>query len=378
MKIDIKQGSLNLAKLFSLLIVTYIFFSTIIFIIGLCEDLEVPKDLLKSNFDRENKKIIAIVTPLRPGEKQQAIMISKAARKMGHYTYVLGINDQDMKVFLPTRYLNELTLYILNKYIKPDLHLAMSFHANIDLPSPKIMYISIPPEYFTKKVKKYYPEVNDYSNFIDINLINNSPDWISKALKRKVNRYYGIVGVPANEYKTSNHDRLILFGSLWGRKTDNLYSAIRKLSSENYMYFIKHPFLILEAEDNQKFAEDAKGIEALQKRLNEYGIGLCAHSNYHNKAGIPSSRIFEIISSGAVAISDMNPFVIKFFGDNVLYYDQTKSAEEIFKQINDHVQWLKDHPLGADEKARNAHKILQDHFTTEKFIIDLLTLKLDN
>ena len=123
-----------------------------------------------------------------------------------------------------------------------------------------------------------------------------------------------------------------------------------------------------------KFSEPAEGLKPLQERLNQYGIGLCAHSRYHVKAGIPSSRIFEIISSGALAISDMNPFVIRFFGDNVFYFDQTASAEDIYKQIDSHVRWAQTHPKEADQMARNAHKILQDHFTTEKFVEDMINI----
>ena len=147
------------------------------------------------------------------------------------------------------------------------------------------------------------------------------------------------------------------------------------LSKQDYMYFIKHRFLVLDDEDKQKFVEPAKNLQDLQKRLNQYGVGLCLHSHYHNKVGIPSSRIFEIISSGAVAISDKNPFVERFFGDNILYLDQTASSEEIFKQVDDHMQWLRDHPLGAEEKSRNAHNILQKSFSTEIFVKNILESK---
>lgn len=371
-KINVRQGFINLARYLSLLIVTYIAFSFLFVVCNIYDDLVITPELWKFPARKENQVTIAIISPVRPGEKQQAVMIHEAAQKLGHLVYRYAFNDTDMDMFLPAKYMNEILIYILNKLFKPDFHLAMSFHVNLDVPDPKVMYISVPPEYYVEKVNNQYLQVRDYNNFIDINLVNTQEDWLSPILGKKVNRYYGIVGVPANEYKPSPHNKLVLFGSLWGRKTDNLYSAIKELAKQDYMYFIKHTFLVFDQDEPQKFSEAAKGLPALQERLNEYGIGLCAHSRYHVKEGVPSSRIFEIISSGAIAISDMNPFIMRFFGDNVLYFDQTASAEDIFKQIDNHVKWIISNPELADQKARNAHKTLQDQFTTEKFIKDMI------
>lgn len=372
-RVDKKQGFINLTRYLALLITTYIIFCFIFVVYDIYSNFYLSPQLMKSSKLDDKQYIIAIVSPsTRPGERQQAEMIKDSAQKMGHLVYYYSFNDSDMAMFLPARYMNEFFLYILSKIFKPDVHLAMSFHIDIDLPDPKIMYISVPPEYYVARVQETYTDVKNYNNFLDINLINSNDDWLSPILHKKINRYYGIVGVPANTYKSSEHNRLLIFGSLWGRKTNNLYGAINKLAKEDYMFFIKHNYLILEDKKIQKFADPADNFLELQERLNQYGIGLCAHSKYHLKAGIPSSRIFEIISSGALAISDLNPFIIKFFGDNVLYYDQTAPADEIYNQINAHVRWAQENPLEANKKARNAHKILQEKFTTELFIEDMI------
>lgn len=373
MTVNKLQGLINLIRLFAIIILIYIGFSLIIFIWGIVEDLQISPELWSQKTRPQNQKVIAIITPLRPGERQQAYMVADSAKKMGHLTYVFAINDQDMRLYLPNRYLNELLLYYLAKRFKPDIHLSMSFHVNIEVPDPKIMYISIPPEYYKNKVDKFFPLIKQYNNFIDINLIYSQADWLSPFIGRKINRIYGIVGAPENSYNRANYGKLLLFGSLWGRKTDNLYGAIKMLSKKDYMYFIKHIFLVLDDEDKQKFVEPARSFKDLQLRLNQYGVGLCAHSHYHNEVGIPSSRIFEIISAGAVAISDKNPFIYRFFGDNILYYDQTASAEEIFKRIDDHMRWIHDNPLDAEEKSRNAHNILHNYFSTEIFIKNIFS-----
>ncbi|MEK6734014.1 MAG: glycosyltransferase [Pseudomonadota bacterium] len=370
--IDIKRGFSNLAKYIALLVIIYIVFSFIFVLITVYDDLKISPELWNFSKRSDNQYVFAIISPTRYGENQQAKMIKETAEKQGYLAYIYTLNDKDMDMFLPAKYMNELLLYVLNIMFKPDLHLAISFHVNLDLPSPKAMYISVPPQYYIERVEGIYPYVNDYNKFLDINLVNKTDDWLSPILKKEIERYYGIVGVPANDYKASDRKRLLLFGSLWGRKTSNLYASIRELAKNDYMYFIRHKFLLLGLKDKQQFSEPAVGPNQLQERLNQYGIGLCIHSKYHNKEAVPSSRIFEIISSGAIAISDKNPFVIKFFGDNVLYFDQNGSAEEIYKQIDEHVRWVQENPIEAEIKAKNAHKILQEKFTTEKFIHDMI------
>ena len=233
------------------------------------------------------------------------------------------------------------------------------------------MYMSVPEQYFITKYPDY-PEVRDYDNFIDINLMNSKGGWLHKVLNKRVNSKLGIIGVPENLYKTSARQKLLYYGSLWGRGTNDILGALQELIKQDYMYVIEDSNTTFDEKYLPKLAARASSFDSLEDRLNQYGIGLCIHSRFHNEAAIPSSRIFEIISSGAIAISDKNPFVIKYFGENVLYFDQTLSQEEIFSQINAHVKWIRSHPQEAEIMARRAHQIVMDNFTTEKFMEVLL------
>ena len=231
------------------------------------------------------------------------------------------------------------------------------------------MYLSLSPEFIKANIKDniYFKQ---YSKFIDINMIDNKNDWLTPIVKHKITRKAGIVGVPANNFHQASYNSLILYGSLWGRNSNNIMNALQKLAAQDYMYFIK----IKDLEFGKKIIERNKDIEELLAILNKHGIALCIHTPFHNKnSGVPGSRIFEIISSGVIAISDNNPFVKKYFADNVLYFDEKKSSEEIFKAIDSHVKWIKLHPLIATKKAKKAHKILQKNFTTEKFVDVLLS-----
>jgi hypothetical protein len=360
----------RLAIFLAIFLAVYLGFSFYAVYSSLSGRLYISPDLKNESIKKDNQYVIGIITPNRRGEMQQALMVKEAAEQMGQLTYVYGVNDLDMNLFLPAKFINELIIRYLDYKYKTNFHLVMSFHVNLSLKEPNIMYISVPKKYLLDGKLDQFQTIRNYSNFLDINLLNTKEEMMGQLLDKKVRSAYGLVGVPANSYKTSNRQNLVLFGSIWGRKTDGFYMALNKLAAQDYMYFIKNPLLLLSINSQQKFTENARGLKGLQEVLNKYGMGLCAHSRYHNEAGIPSSRIFEIISSGAIAISDKNPFVMKYFGDNVLYFDPNLSADEIFKTIDGHVKWVRENPEKAEEMARRAHQVIQDNFTTEKFVED--------
>lgn len=366
----------RLAVFFGILIGIYLIFSGYCVYTSINNGLFISQGLKekykKNSSKKKNQHVIGIISPSRKGEMQQALMLQQSAEKVGQLSYVFAMNDLDMDAFLPAKYVNNLIIKTMDLLFQTDFHLVMSFHVNSSLSEPNIMYISVPKNYLLNGKLEEFSTLQNYNNFIDINLLNSKEEMMGELLGKKVKSGYGLVGIPANKYKTSNHQNLIFFGSLWGRKSDKLYGAIKELSKKDYMYFIRHPLVLLPPEYSQKFAEPAPKLLDLQKTLNKYGIALCLHSAYHIESGIPSNRIFEIISSGAIAISDKNPFVIKYFGDNVLYFDHTLSKKEIVTQIDNHISWIRNHPIEAERMARNAHQVIQDNFTTEAFILDVI------
>lgn len=111
--------------------------------------------------------------------------------------------------------------------------------------------------------------------------------------------------------------------------------------------------------------------ESLFKPMKEAGIALILHAQSHLTLGAPTGRIFEAASVGDVIISDKNPFVLKEFGDSVLYIDVTTNGTDLFKQIDAHVRWIFSHPKEAEEMARKAHSIFVNNFTMEKQLLQL-------
>lgn len=113
---------------------------------------------------------------------------------------------------------------------------------------------------------------------------------------------------------------------------------------------------------------------SLINTLSNGGITLIIHSDFDNQAGIPCGKIFEAAAASCVIISDSNPFVLKHFGDSVLYFDQTKDPDAMFDQINDHMNWVFSHPKEALEIAKKAHDIFVKYFTLENQLLKLQQL----
>ena len=90
--------------------------------------------------------------------------------------------------------------------------------------------------------------------------------------------------------------------------------------------------------------------------------------------GIPTSRIAEAVTSGALVISDQNGFLKKFFGDSVLYYDAFASSAQIYYNIKSHIEWAKANPDKVYLKTKQAYQIFMDNFTIENQLEKLFSL----
>lgn len=114
--------------------------------------------------------------------------------------------------------------------------------------------------------------------------------------------------------------------------------------------------------------------ESLLKVNNQCGVSLILHDHEHLHSGTPTGRIFESAASNTVIISDRNKFVIENFGDNVLYLDVDQDGHGIFKQIDQHMQWINEHPEQARQMAERCHAIFLEKFTLEEQMQKLIDL----
>ncbi len=109
------------------------------------------------------------------------------------------------------------------------------------------------------------------------------------------------------------------------------------------------------------------------KTMNKSGVCLVVHSPDHFEGRTPTAKIFEAAAAGCVIISDRHPFVTEEFGDAVLYIDKGTGAE-IFKQIEDHMRWIRENPEDARKLAQRAHEIFITNFTLEEQLKSLIAL----
>ena len=111
---------------------------------------------------------------------------------------------------------------------------------------------------------------------------------------------------------------------------------------------------------------------ALEKEIQNNGICLVIHGEEHFQMGLPTARIFEAFSAGAILICDKNRFVEKYFSDCVFFIDTTLSSDEIFFQIQTHYEYIMTHQEEALKKAKKGYQIFKEQFTMEKQLLDLL------
>ncbi len=104
------------------------------------------------------------------------------------------------------------------------------------------------------------------------------------------------------------------------------------------------------------------------------GVSLLLHHQLHLNGAAPTGRIFEAAAANTVIISDQHPFIMQHFGDNVLYVDTQQDAAGIFKQIDDHMTWIRAHPAEAQQMADNCHAINAQKFSLEAQLQKLIAM----
>jgi hypothetical protein len=98
-------------------------------------------------------------------------------------------------------------------------------------------------------------------------------------------------------------------------------------------------------------------------------IALVLHSEHHIALQEPTLRIFEAAGAGAIIISDDHPFVVRNFGDSVLYVNSKDPESKIVFDILQHYEWIQTHHEEALRMGRKAKKIFTENFSLENEVI---------
>jgi hypothetical protein len=162
--------------------------------------------------------------------------------------------------------------------------------------------------------------------------------------------------------------RLFYSGTNWDGP--RFRPLLERLAAEPYFDVYGPPNAWLHLKHSYRGALPFDGVSVLNA-LNRAGAGLCLHRKEHTDAATPSSRIFEIAASGAIAICQEHSFIRDVFRDSVLYLEATDDPERLARQISEYMRWIAGHREAALELSKRAHQIFAEHYTLEKLLLGL-------
>ncbi|PPD05141.1 MAG: hypothetical protein CTY29_02450 [Methylobacter sp.] len=112
------------------------------------------------------------------------------------------------------------------------------------------------------------------------------------------------------------------------------------------------------------------GVSMLNE-INQAGVALVLSSQAHKDSELMSNRLFESVAAGALVICDENNFAKKFFGDALLYIDSRCDVDEIYRDIETHLDWVTQYPDQALAMIAKAQALFKERFALTKSLSDL-------
>jgi hypothetical protein len=339
-------------------------------------------NLVKGNFSERKFSLYSVHDRIGEGILYDRIVI--IADKLG-YDYS-GIKfSESLSHFWLTSHFYKVSTSIINYIFRPQFNLAVTHHVNILPFGYNITYLNMPLDSLfssSGKFLKVWEHLNDYDAYVDLHSLVHGNNELLEKIIQKTDQNKPIIPLyfaeGKEEYVDVSIDKALITGTLWGcnRESLRLAQSLKKLANdgllvgigiERYLGFLGKAYL-------GKMEDFGNPLENLRLQQQKYGIALIIHNQEHMLEGIPTSRIAEAVTSGALVISDQNYFLKKFFGDSVLYYDAFASSEQIYDTIKSHIQWAKANPDKVHLKTKQAYQIFMDNFTIENQLEKLFSL----
>lgn len=325
-------------------------------------------------------KIIALYgVKNRIGEKLLYDRAKITAEKLG-WKVVGACVDERLLEYRVTRHFYYVAASILNLLYKPQFNLAVTHYVYMVPHGYNVVYLNVPSDKlfgFDGGFKQNFEHLRRYDAYADLYSVTHIKNHaLENALRKSHNKDAQIIPIYLAqnyvEYSPTIPDKMLFTGSLWGcsRESIRIMNLLQRFAAEDLLvaYGIKNQLNNL-GTSYKGFVEDYdKNKSAIDNIINlhkKYGIALIIHTLEHMIEHIPTSRIAEAIASGAIVITDENPFIKKHFGDSVLYFNSLEEAEEMYDDIMHQLEWVRQNPEKAQEKARAAHKILMENFSLE-------------
>lgn len=332
------------------------------------------------NADITGKKYKVVYVTCNGGEYSAAEYFKYAAHKLGwevkiFYHSLLGREEEflnfDPDIVIISWFISSLNAAVDDRIIA---------HR-----SKKYVWVSLPLEiayknrYISKK--KFLKVQNGFKTWLSYahGMLITPEDEVSiykeiweNQLKKEFNGIKMLPLTPGNDYAPAEPKKLTWASLGWDKfRSSSDYKQFITSLSENVPMRVYGPYNIFSYLKDGIYGgyipPGLQNIEALRKN----GIYLLTHSHFHNNGNVPSMRPFEAAAANVITISDKNPFVMKHFGDSMLYFDQNVSSGEMYKQVKMHMDWIMANPELAKAKADKAHKIFLEKFTVESDFLRL-------
>lgn len=326
------------------------------------------------------KRIMILSVKDRIGESMLYERMIEVA-KLNKYDFI-GINlSETLQKFWLTEHFYQVTLNFFTYVFKPKVNLALTHHVRLLPKGYNVTYINMPnSSLFTadNKFQSDWEHLNDYDSYLDVHSMSNGRNSVLEKIARYVDgknkkiipAYFGCI---LENFVQNEPKKALITGSLWGcgRSSLRIFEAFRKLGEEDLLFAsgMKSYFNFLgknylgRLEHIKNKTRSPKSLEQILMDIQqEHGIALILHNFEHMAEGIPTSRIAEAIKAGSLIISDEHQFLSKFFGDNVLYFKNAASSEEIYHQIKNHIIWARENPQIVRAKILRTQEIFQEKF----------------
>lgn len=328
----------------------------------------------------DSKPKMLLVSRRGIGEKEQGARILIALKRLGVNARVVRAFEKDS---IYTKYIPDRAT-LAAETMQPDFILTLER----DVPSLR----HIAPNYLVLDQSiGHYIEMDPDGQPILINPVHydfagllpsfKEIDLVKKAYELSGYFYIGFNWIPTvqrTDFKSKRPQKLFYPGgdvSDNTRSQDKYMDVFKRLDKTGYFEVYGKPERWRHTPRSFRGSIPFDG-KSMLKINNNAGVTLIFHARDHLDNGIPTGRIFEAASANTVIISDRNQYVIDNFGDNVLYIDVDQSAAEIFSQIDQHMQWIFNNPLQAQQMAERCHEIFLQRFTLEEQMQRLLDIAL--
>ena len=344
-------------------------------------DLILPEswdEPYKSQKIKDKYKIIILTT--WGGEWTHATHLKASAERMGWevkiYHQSLSSYEDEILKFNP-----DFIIYAsdIDHRIHPEVkNLKTKFYGIYYYPIDYNITRSFNDEILLDKDLKPENGLLEMFNLADGMLINNKRIKIFETIFNDRHRkFYGINIIPTvskADYKPLNFNYVTEYGHHTAdlKTKKSLQYVLKKLDKDKilktYGKFKDYSYI---PHSYKGYVPDTFQMIDL---LNKNGVALVFHSKFNYDGGTPTTRLLEAFAASALVITDRNPFTVRNFGDNVLYFDTYAESEILYRQIKDHYDWAQNHPEEARAKASRAHDIFIEKFTTEIQLIRIAKL----